>query len=315
MDKNNYLRIGFAGTSDISRSVLQHLIEHDYKIELVLTKPDSVNGRGHKLQPSAVKLLAIEHKISILQPVSFLKEADSITKIESYNLDLMIVISYGLILPQRLLNSPKFGCVNIHVSLLPKFRGAAPIQRAILSGEEKSGITLIKMDAGLDTGDILLQREINIEEDYTSADLERKLTILGNEMIIDYLNSYNTIIPEPQPLHGISYAHKIDKQEATINWHDSAKLITRKIKAFNPSPGCKTTLDNNSIKIWNAILIDNKCNDECGVIIDVSSRGILVSCGGGTILAITEIQEAGKNRLNHDKYILGHSNLKYKRFV
>ena len=315
MVNNNYLKIAFAGTSHIATRVLHHLITNGYKIQFVLTKPDSISGRGKQLLPSPVKILAAENNIQVLQPYSFKQDTNVIEKIKNFNLDMLIVISYGLILPQQLLDIPKYGCVNIHVSLLPKYRGAAPIQRAIIDGEQKSGVTLIKMDAGLDTGDILLQREININPNETSADLENHLTILGNDMIVQYLNSYQQIIPIKQSSTDVTYANKIDKHEARINWNESSHIILRKIKGFNPAPGCSTVLENKNIKIWNAVIIDGVCDNQCGTIIDICSLGVLVCCGNKTILAITEIQESGKNKLSYDKYILGHPNLKNKVFV
>jgi methionyl-tRNA formyltransferase len=308
------LKIVFAGTPEIAHIVLQKLVEHKHNIAAVLTKPDSPQGRGQKLTPSIVKQYAIEQKIRVYEPVSFKQDVTIIEQLKQLQPDIMIVVAYGLILPSVVLAIPKLGCVNIHVSLLPRFRGAAPINRAILAGDKVSGVTLIQMDAGLDTGDILLQQQVSIADQDTALDLHDKLAHLGAKMIIEYLDNYSQIKPKPQSSEDVSYAPKIEKSEALINWHEEAFIIERKIRGFNPAPGCYSFLEQKLIKFWESSIGENTSCNVVGQIVQVNHDNFVVCCGKGTTLVVKKMQESGKPRQDVANYILGHKNLLGKCF-
>lgn len=319
MQKNNInnqkLRIIFAGTPEISKIILQNLLDNNFKIDLVLTQPDRPKGRGKKITASVVKELAVSNNIEVYQPLSFKNNLEAIEKIKGYKPDIIIVVAYGLILPTELLKIPPLGCINIHVSLLPKWRGASPIQHAILSGDTKTGVTIMKMDCGLDTGDILLQKSVDIENKETSLTLHKKLTQLGAEMIIKYLHEYGEIKPIKQNSTIASYAPKIEKSDAKISWNESALQIERKIRALNPAPVAFTTLNNTTlVKIWEAEAISHITKMVAGTIIDTQNNRLLIACGGGTILSIGEIQIAGKNKQNVAEFLRGQQNLLKQRF-
>ncbi|MFN8771133.1 MAG: methionyl-tRNA formyltransferase [Neisseriaceae bacterium] len=305
---NNELKIVFAGTPLISKVILENILTK-YKVDLVLTQPDRPKGRGKKIQPSPVKELALEQNIEILQPQSLKNNNIDLEKIRALNPDIMIVVAYGILLPVELLKIPRLGCVNIHMSLLPKLRGAAPIQRSIINGDDKTGVTIMQMDKGLDTGDILLQEEMLINDTDTSEILHNKLARLGSKLIAEYLYNYPSIKPIKQSTSGISYAHKIDKNEACINWNDNAKSIWYKIRGFNPSPGCYTYLDGQLIKIWQASIETKQHTKQPGTILEFSNDAICVACGNGTTLEITILQKSGKNRQTSKQFYIGHPNL------
>ena len=317
MSQSKPLKIIFAGTPEIAKIVLQKILTSGFLIDLVLTKADTKSGRGHRITPSPVKKLAIDNNIEVFQPLSLKSNDDAINKIKNLNPDIMVVCAYGLILPKAMLNIPKLGCVNIHVSLLPRYRGAAPIARAILSGDSVSGVTIMQMDAGLDTGDILLQKELEITPQTTAFELQDSLAVLGGDMIVDYLNNYSLIKPIPQSDYGVTYANKIDKNEALINWHESAIMIDRKIRGFNPSPGCFSYLDGDLIKIWRSKVTSNKSgnSNNPGTIVSATQNGIEVVCGNNTCINILQLQLSGKTRQFAPDYILGHMNLVGKTFT
>lgn len=312
------LKIAFAGTPEIAKIVLEHLLNSGFDVSLVLTQPDRPRGRGNKVSGSPVKQLALARGIdNVLQPVSFKHDAQqSLDVIRALNPDIIIVVAYGLILPLELLTIPRLGCVNIHVSLLPRHRGAAPIARSILAGDRHSGVTIMQMDAGLDTGDVLLQEKVNIEADDTAGTLHDKLAIVGSRLIVDYLNQFEQIVPQPQSDIGISYAHKIEKSEAKIDWSNEAVVIERHIRGFNPIPGCFTYLDDNLVKIWQAKVVDTDAALSAavngviaGTVIKMGEEGIFVVCGSGTVLLILQLQAAGKNRQLVRDYVIGHGDL------
>lgn len=313
MDKKR-LKIVFAGTPEIAKNILSFIIESGFIVDLVLTKPDQPAGRGQKISFSLVKQFALNHNIPIEQPVSFKKNPETINRIKLLNPDIIIVVAYGLILPKELLTIPKLGCVNIHVSLLPRWRGAAPIQRAIIAQDKISGVTLMQMNEGLDTGDILIQKEIPIKNNETAKELSERLNVLSTEIIIEYLQNYNSIKPYKQKEFGVTYANKIEKEEARINWYENAKFIDSKIRGFNPTPGCFSFLNNELIKIWNSKLIDQSSQMHEGSIIGVDKTGIYVACGENSVLLITELQASGKKRQLASQYILGHSNIVNNKF-
>lgn len=293
------MRIIFAGTPDIAAAVLQALINANYEIVACLTQPDRPQGRGLHLTPSPVKNLAQQHNIPVLHPVS-LKNVEAQQQLQALNADLMIVLAYGLILPAAVLTIPKLGCINIHASILPRWRGAAPIQHAILSGDKQTGITIMQMDVGLDTGDILSIYPCTIKDTYTSGDLLQELTALAQTAILDSLIklSNGQLIPTKQDNALATYADKINKADAFINWHDSATSIDRLIRAYNPWPVAFTRLGDTTIRIWNAAVAtsQNIHNKSPGKIIAVNNGGIFVATGDG-VIQITKLQFPGKKQL------------------
>ena len=317
---NKILKIVFAGTPEIAKTVLENILASGFKIELVLTQPDRPANRGKQITMSPVKELAIGHNIEIFQPESFKNNHEAIDKIRQLQPDIMVVVAYGLILPKELLEVPRLGCVNIHVSLLPAYRGAAPIQRVILNGEKSTGVTIMQMDAGMDTGAILMQQQIAIENKETAKALHDKLASFGAQMIVDYLSNYNKYTLTPQSADGISYAPKIEKSEAKINWDEDAIIIERKIRGFNPTPGCFTHLDGELIKIWQAEVVSKPistihCTNTPGTIIRADNQGMIVLCGNNSVLLITELQQAGGKRQAASQYIIGHAHLVNKIFT
>jgi len=261
------MKVIFAGTPEFAAAALQAILDKGYDVPLVLTQPDRPAGRGLKLQPSAVKQLALKHGISVAQPLSLRldgkhpEEAAAAKKlVEDVQADFMVVAAYGLILPQWTLDAPKQGCLNIHASLLPRWRGAAPIHRAIEAGDHETGITIMQMDAGLDTGAMLLKHAIDIASDDTTQTLHDKLAKMGGQMIEFALQSYATLTPIAQPAEGVTYAAKISKQESAIDWSQDAAVIERKIRALNPAPGCTTELNGEIVKVWRAEVTSSKLN-------------------------------------------------------
>ena len=306
------LKIIFAGTPEIARLCLSSILDAGFDVELVLTQPDRPAGRGMKLTPSLVKELAIQSGIEVFQPVSFKNNPDAIEKIRVINPDIIVVVAYGLILPPSLLALPKLGCVNIHVSLLPKHRGAAPIARAILDGDSVSGVTIMQMDAGLDTGDILMVEEQVVGNDDTSGSLHDKLAKRGAYMIIDYLQNHIKITSIKQPNDGATYANKITKAEAQINWNESAIAIERKIRGYNPFPGAYTFLGSKLVKIWQARITSYTTKLESGTIIDCNNEFIAISCGDGMVLEALELQLSGEKRKSAE--LFAKANLQLDKF-
>jgi methionyl-tRNA formyltransferase len=265
------MRVIFAGTPEFAAFALQTLLDKDseasIEVVLVLTQPDRPAGRGLKLQPSAVKQLALKHGIPVAQPLSlrldgkYSEEAAAAKKlIEDAQADFMVVAAYGLILPQWTLETPTHGCLNIHASLLPRWRGAAPIHRAIEAGDLETGVTIMQMDAGLDTGAMLLKQAIPIAAKDTTQSLHDKLAVLGASLIQQALQSYAVLTPMPQPEAGLTYAAKISKMESAIDWSQDATVIERKIRALNPAPGCTTELNGEAVKVWQAEVVNGKLN-------------------------------------------------------
>ena len=265
------MKIIFAGTPEFAAVALQALLDRGFEasieVVLVLTQPDRPAGRGLKLQPSAVKQLALKHGIPVAQPLSlrldgkYPEDAAAAKKlIEDAQADFMVVAAYGLILPQWTLDTPKHGCLNIHASLLPRWRGAAPIHRAIEAGDHETGITIMQMDAGLDTGAMLLKRALPIAADDTTQSLHDKLASLGGSLIQQALQSHAELKPTPQLEVGVTYAAKILKAESVIDWTQSAEVIERKIRALNPAPGCTTELNGETVKVWQAEVVNGKLN-------------------------------------------------------
>jgi methionyl-tRNA formyltransferase len=318
------MKVIFAGTPEFARVALEALHRAGFEVPLVLTQPDRPAGRGMKLQASPVKQFASENAIAVAQPRSLRLDGkypeDAATAkalIEAVQADVMVVAAYGLILPQWVLDTPRLGCLNIHASVLPRWRGAAPIHRAIEAGDQETGITIMQMDAGLDTGDMLLVEKLPIAAQDTTPSLHDKLAVLGGRMIVEALEiaACGRLTRTVQPQGGITYASKIDKVESAINWQLNAREIERKIRAFAPSPGCSAVLRGEVIKLCAAQLahhecseIDSKVNsiDACGgSILLANAEGVDVLCGAGSVLKITELQRAGGKRLAAADFIRG----------
>ena len=292
------MKIIFAGTPDFAAAHLQALIDSDqHQVVAVYTQPDRPAGRGKKLTASAVKQLACDHNLTVLQPPS-LKDSDAQQQLASFEADIMIVVAYGLILPQVVLDTPRLGCINVHGSLLPKWRGAAPIQRAVEAGDKETGICIMQMDAGLDTGPVISVARCAIEDSDTSGSIYQKLSELGAPTLLVALEKMasGVAVAEQQDDSQSTYARKIDKSEALINWSMSAQEISRRVRAFNPFPATFSHIGGDRVKIWGASATDKQSNNSAGAIIHADAEGILVQTGRGQLL-ITEIQLAGKSKM------------------
>ncbi|MFM2481279.1 methionyl-tRNA formyltransferase [Celerinatantimonas sp. YJH-8] len=291
------LRIIFAGTPDFAARHLEALLNSPHQVVAVYTQPDRPAGRGKKLTASPVKQLAMEHQINVYQPVS-LRHESAQDILASHQADLMIVVAYGLILPKVVLETPRLGCINVHGSLLPRWRGAAPIQRAIWAGDRETGITIMQMDEGLDTGAMLYRQSLPIEAEDTSASLYDKLAQVGPEALIHAIDqlSLGQLQPEPQNDQLANYAEKLSKAEAQINWEDSASHIERCIRAFNPWPVSYFQINELSIKVWQASVIEQESTQPPGTILQADKHGIVVTTGAQSI-ALHVLQIPGKKPL------------------
>ncbi len=292
------LKIIFAGTPDFAAKHLAALLGTQHQIVGVLTRHDKPAGRGKKLTPSPVKVLAQEHDIPVFQPIS-LRGAENQQWLKDRNADLMIVVAYGLILPQAVLDIPRLGCLNVHGSLLPRWRGAAPIQRSIWAGDAETGVTIMQMDAGLDTGDMLYKAVCPITPNDTSATLYEKLAITGPEALIHTVNMLSTgqCTPEKQNDALANYAEKLSKEEARIDWQQDATHIERCIRAFNPWPMSYFMVQEQLIKVWQAEVIEDLQGKQPGTIIRADKNGICIATGNG-VLNITQLQPPGKKAMS-----------------
>jgi methionyl-tRNA formyltransferase len=293
------LNIVFAGTPDISSIVLNGLLKSQHNIIAVYTQPDRPSGRGKKLKPSPTKLIAESNNIPVYQPLSFKKEPDAVKYLEALKPDIMVVIAYGLLLPKQVLDIPKYGCINIHVSLLPMYRGAAPIQRAILNGDKQTGITIMQMDEGLDTGDILSVEKIDISNTDTSADLHDKIAHQSTPLLLKTLADIQlgTTIPKKQSGEP-SYAHKITKEEGKIDWNNSAQRIHDQIRAFYPWPGAYTQIEDQTVKVIESEILDDRSNSVAGTVIAVNKKGLQVATANNKIINILKLQFPGKKAMS-----------------
>ncbi|NRA72112.1 MAG: methionyl-tRNA formyltransferase [Gammaproteobacteria bacterium] len=291
------LRIIFAGTPDFAAQHLSALLDSDHEIVAVYTKEDTPSGRGKKLQASAVKLLALEHDLSVIQPKS-LKNEDAQQQLAQFNADLMVVVAYGLILPQVVLDTPRLGCINVHGSLLPRWRGAAPIQRAIWAGDQQSGVTIMQMDKGLDTGAMLYKATLDIAIDETSATLYQRLADLGPPALVDAIGllSQGELTAEVQDESLTNYAKKLSKDEAKINWQDDAITIERCVRAFNPWPVSTFQLDDMTIKVRQTQLSELQSDQAPGTVLQADKHGIVIATGNGAI-TLQQLQFPGKKAL------------------
>jgi methionyl-tRNA formyltransferase len=335
------MRVIFAGTPEFARVALERLLAAGFTVPLVLTQPDRPAGRGMKLQASPVKQCALEHGIAVAQPRSLRLDgkypddaAAARDALLAARADVMVVAAYGLILPQWVLDSmsaarppegakapsggsepraagsvgARLGCLNIHASLLPRWRGAAPIHRAIEAGDAETGVTIMQMDAGLDTGDMLLMERLAIAPTDTTATLHDRLAALGGRMIVEALElaACGGLKAVPQPAEGITYAHKIEKAESTIDWSLPATVIGQRIRAFDPFPGASTECAGETIKVWSYEIDSDKSNTDKrqGQILSVNGDGVTVACGEGT-LRLTQLQKPGGKRLPAAEFIKG----------
>ena len=304
-----FVKIIFAGTPEFAAVALDALLKTEHEIIAVYTQPDRKAGRGQKLTPSAVKQLALEHNIPVYQPLHFKASTDeglaAQQQLAALGADVMVVAAYGLILPQVVLDTPKYGCLNIHGSLLPRWRGAAPIQRAIATGDSETGVTIMQMAAGLDTGDMLYKTYCPITTQDTSASLHDKLAIQGAEAICSVLESEQNLQDlvakrEVQDETLTVYAHKLSKAEAQIDWSQTAVQIDRNIRAFNPWPVAFIQLDeNNALRVWGSALSTHRSvAAQCGEIVAIDKQGVHVMCANSSVVCLTSLQWSGGKALN-----------------
>jgi methionyl-tRNA formyltransferase len=308
------VKVAFAGTPDFALASLQAIAAAGYTVPLVLTQPDRPAGRGMKLQASPVKAWSLAQGLSVVQPRSlrldgrFPQDAQAAREaLTEAAPDVMVVAAYGLILPAWVLALPRLGCLNVHGSLLPRWRGAAPIHRAIEAGDTETGITIMQMDAGLDTGPMLLRRPEAIGPRDTTAALHDRLASLGGQLIVQALRDAEAgaLRPQVQPEQGVSYAHKIDKAEAAIDWRTPATLIERRVRAFDPFPGASFQLEGRPVKLWRSQAVEAASQGAPGTVIDAGPGRLAVVCGAG-VLELLELQAAGGRRQPAEAFLRGH---------
>jgi methionyl-tRNA formyltransferase len=313
------MRIAFAGTPEFARTALEALAAAGHEIALVLTQPDRPAGRGLKLQASPVKATAQARGLPVAQPRGLRLDgrhtddaAAAKAALEAAAPEVVVVAAYGLILPPWFLALPPLGCLNIHASLLPRWRGAAPIHRAIEAGDAETGITIMQMDAGLDTGPMLLEERVSIRADDTTATLQARLAALGGRLIVKALEhaAARRLVATPQPEAGVTYARKVEKEEAAIDWSSAAVAIERRLRAFDPFPGTTTTLAGETVKCWRGVVDeadgtdrdDKSAAPRPGTILSAGASGIRVACGRGALL-LTELQRAGGRRVSAAEFL------------
>lgn len=300
------LRVGFAGTPAFAQQALQAILDAGFDVVGALTQPDRPSGRGMQLTPSPVKQLASSHGIPVEQPVS-LRNDEAQALVRGYNLDVLVVVAYGLILPQAVLDMPRYGCLNIHASILPRWRGAAPIHRAIEAGDQETGVCIMQMDAGLDTGGVVDEARLTIQATDTTALLHDRLAALGAERIVAVLQQLAaraTLTAVPQAEVGVTYAHKLEKQESLLDLQAAAHVLDRKIRAYNPFPGAVLHSGEQPIKIWGARVVRGA--GEPGQVLSSDDTGVVVACGEGA-LCLEVLQAPGGKRLRAADFLRGHS--------
>ncbi|RMF11433.1 MAG: methionyl-tRNA formyltransferase [Alphaproteobacteria bacterium] len=300
------LRLAFMGTPDFAVPALERLIAEGHDLRLVLTQPPRPAGRGHRLRRSPVHELAERHGIPVHTPERLKGDAAIVEELTGLDLDVAVVVAYGLILPREVLEAPRLGALNIHASLLPRWRGAAPIQRAILAGDRETGITIMKMDEGLDTGPILARRAIAIRPDETAGTLHDRLAALGAEMIAEVLPAYafGSLTPRPQPQEGVTYARKIEKRETRIDWGEDAPALARRIRAFSPAPGARAWLDGEPLKILMARPSGHVGKEGAPPGTVLAASPLVVACGDGAV-EITRLQRPGRAPLEAEEFLRG----------
>ena len=301
------MEVIFMGTPDFAVGTLEAIIEAGHDVVLVVTQPDKPKGRSGALQFTPVKECALAHNIEVFQPTKIRLE-ENVEVLRKYDADIMVVAAFGQILPQSILEMKKYGCINVHASILPKYRGAAPIQWAVINGDEVTGVTIQQMDIGVDTGDIILIKELPIAKDETGGGLFDKLAVIGAEAAVEALAQIEngTVTKTPQNHEEATHVSMISKEFGNIDWNRSALEIERLIRGLNPWPSAYTTLDGKTFKIWKANVVDCNSNYEAGVISEVTKNSILVQTGEGQ-LALLEVQLEGKKRMETDAFLRGFS--------
>ena len=295
------MRVAFAGTPAFARPALEAIAASRHEITLVLTQPDRPAGRGMRLAASAVGAKAQELGLRVEKP-STLKDDASLEILRSARPDVLVVAAYGLILPRRVLELPPGGCINIHASLLPRWRGAAPVHRAILAGDQTTGVCIMQMDAGLDTGPVLLEHSIVIDARDTTGTLTEKLSLLGARAVLEALDSLERLQPRPQDSARATYAAKISKEEATIEWAAAAEEIERRVRAFNPAPGAEAVVRGVPLKVWEAEVVPG--SGAAGTLLDRASGALVIACGTGA-LSLKTVQRRGAKRMSAADFLRG----------
>lgn len=302
------MKVIFMGTPDFAVPCLDMLVKEGHEVCLVVTQPDKPKGRGKKMLFPPVKEKAIEYGIEVFQPIK-VKEEEAVEKLRSYNADIIVVVAFGQILPESILNMPKYGCVNVHGSLLPKYRGAAPIQWSVINGDTKTGVTTMYMEKGLDTGDMLLKAEFDITSEDTYGTVHDKMCVIGADVLKETLVKIEngTIVREKQDDALSNYAPMISKETGHIDWNKTSFEIINLIRGLDPVPAAWTVYNGEVLKIWKAVEIEcDNTNAKCGEIADITKKGFVVKTGDGFVL-ITEIQARGGKRMATDAYMRGHA--------
>lgn len=308
------MNVIFMGTPDFAVSTLEGLIKSNHKIIVVVTRPDRPKGRGREILPSPVKVVAEAHKIEVLQPEK-VREPDFVKKLREYRPDCIVVVAFGQILPKDILSLPRYGCINLHASILPKYRGAAPINWALINGETKTGVTSMLMNEGMDTGDILIQREVEITEGDSAGTLHDRLSEIGSEVILETLDGLEkgTIKRVKQNESSATYAQKIKKEDCLINWDEDAKKIVNRIRGLTPAPGAYTSYNGKRLKITEAVIPPRPPLKKGGwgdlrkgEVFEVNRNGIKVICGNGLVI-IKNLQPEGKRVMGVGEFISGHN--------
>ena len=301
------MNIVFAGTPEFAATALSAILDAGHRVPLVLTQPDRPAGRGMRMSPGAVTKVALRAGIEVFQPLSLKRDPEAVARLSAIAHDVMVVAAYGLILPQAVLDIPKRGCLNIHASLLPRWRGAAPIQRAIEAGDAHTGICVMRMEAGLDTGPVLLRASLAIGDDDSAATLHDRLSVLGARLIVDALGRLDALHEEVQSGVGVTYASKIEKSEASLDFRLPAQVLARKVRAFDAVPGATASINGVTIKVLAARAVANALHADAGAgtVLASDPGGIAVACGDGNALLITELQKPGGKRLPARDFIQG----------
>nr|WP_076778676.1 methionyl-tRNA formyltransferase [Lachnoclostridium phocaeense] len=300
------MRVIFMGTPDFSVGTLEALVQAGHEVVLAVTQPDKPKGRGGKMQYTPVKEKALEYDIPVFQPVK-VREKSCVEKLDSYKADVMVVVAFGQILPKEILELTPYGCINVHASLLPKYRGAAPIQWSIIDGETVTGVTTMQMDEGLDTGDMLLKTEVPLEPDETGGSLHDKLSAAGAKLCVETLKALEekTVTPEKQGETPTKYARMLDKELGKIDWTKDAASIERLVRGLNPWPSAYTSWEGKTMKIWSAEVVDRESKAPCGTVAEVTKTDFSVQTGKG-LLKVTELQIPGKKRMAADAFLRGY---------
>ena len=301
------MKIIFMGTPDFSVGTLEALIAAGHEIPLVVSQPDKPKGRGHELQPTPVKEAALKHGLTVYQPKK-VRDPEVIEKLRETEADVIVVIAFGQIIPKSILEMKQYGCINVHASLLPKYRGAAPIQWAVIDGEKESGVTIMQMDEGLDTGDMLLKGSLELAADETGGSLFDRLSTLGANLCAEALEKLpkGELKPEKQGESPTEYARMLTKDMGNLNWNESAEKLERLIRGLNPWPSAYTKLGDKTLKIWSARVCERAVeNAACGEITSVTKETVCVACGEGA-LEITELQLQGKKRMDTGAFLRGY---------